>query len=176
VKTARLFGLLAAVAVATAACDLTDLGSYRSPAAAPAATPAPTVGLPVPRIAPAAARPPAPVLRAKAVARFGTLVVDATGRTLYRSDKDSARPPASRCAGPCLRSWRPLLVTGTGFAVAGIDPALVGTIPRAGRRQVTLAGRPLYTFAADRPGEVKGVCKVGFFPVTPEGGRLAMGG
>lgn len=177
-KPARAVALLvlAGAALSTTACDVTDLGSYRTQAAA-AATPAPTPAItpaPGPQIAPIALMPPT-VLRAKAKVKIGTLVVNAKGLTLYRSDKDSARPSRSRCAGPCLKAWRPTLVTGTDFLVVGIDRSLVGTIAHgSGARQLTLAGWPVYTFVQDRPGDVKGVCKVGFFPISPEGAKITM--
>jgi predicted lipoprotein with Yx(FWY)xxD motif len=174
--------VLAGAALSTAACDLTDLGSYRTQAAAAAESPAPTPAItpaPVPEIAPIMLTPPT-VLRARAVRKIGTLVVDARGRTLYRSDRDSARPSRSRCTGACLKAWRPALVTGTDFTVVGIDRSLVGTIARGrgrgrGTRQLTLAGWPVYTFVQDRPGDVKGVCKAGFFPISPEGAKITMG-
>jgi predicted lipoprotein with Yx(FWY)xxD motif len=169
--------VLAGAALSTTACDLTDLGSYRSPAAAAVESPAPTPAItpsPGPAIAPIMLTP-ATVLRARAVKRIGTLVVDAKGLTLYRSDRDSAHPSRSRCTGACLKAWRPALVTGTNFIVVGIDQSLVGTIARGhGARQLTLAGRPVYTFVQDRPGDVKGVCKVGFFPISPEGAKITM--
>lgn len=175
-RTTALLALAGAV-LSTAACDLTSLGSYRTPAAAEAPAPAVEVA-PGAQLAPAAAvTAPAPVLRARATGRFGTLVVDARGRTLYRSDKDSARPPASRCTGKCLRTWIPALVTDPDFTVVGVDRSLVGTIARAGgARQLTLAGRPLYTFVKDRPGQVLGQCKAGFFATTPEGAKTTMRG
>jgi predicted lipoprotein with Yx(FWY)xxD motif len=169
--------VLAGAALSMTACDLTDLGSYRTAAAAAATSPAPTPAItpaPVPEIAPIMLTPPT-VLRAKVNKKAGTVVVDAKGLTLYRSDKDSARPSRSRCTGACLKAWRPALVTGTDFAVVGVDRSLVGTIARgSGTRQLTLAGWPVYTFVQDRPGDVKGVCKAGFFPISPEGAKITM--
>jgi predicted lipoprotein with Yx(FWY)xxD motif len=169
---------LAGVALSTAACDLTDLGAYREPQAAAATAPAPGA---LPAVAPApsptATTLPDPVLRTRVDRKFGTLVTDARGLTLYRSDRDSARPPTSRCTGACLETWRPALATDTPIVVVGIDPTLVGTIPaRGGGRQLTLAGRPLYTFAKDRPGQVLGQCKAGFFAITPQGAKTTMTG
>jgi predicted lipoprotein with Yx(FWY)xxD motif len=181
-RTARAVTMLvlAGAALSTAACDLTDLGSYRTQAAAAATSPAPA---PAPKATPAPAPPveaamlkPPTVLRAKAFPKIGTLVVDVRGLTLYRSDKDSAHPSRSRCTGACLKAWRPALVAGTDFTVVGVDQSLVGTIARGtGARQLTLAGWPVYTFVQDRPGDVKGVCKKGFFPISPEGAKITMG-
>ena len=171
---------IAAGVLSTAACDLSDLGAYGEPQAA-AATPAAT---PAPSAAPTATPAPAdtdlrvvPVLRARAIRKFGTLVTDARGMVLYRSDRDSARPSVSRCAGACTKTWIPAPADGDDPTVAGIDPALVGSVRRAdGLRQLTLAGRPVYTFAKDRPGQVLGQCKAGFFAITPEGDKTTMRG
>jgi predicted lipoprotein with Yx(FWY)xxD motif len=172
---------LAGGVLATAACDLTDLGSYDTAAPAPAATPSATPVLPAPRLAPAAAKvtdaPPTVVLRAHATAKFGTLVTDARGFLLYRSDKDSARPPRSTCTGACLKTWRPALLPAGEVTAIGVDPKLVGSIARPGGvRQLTLAGWPVYTFAKDRPGTLTGQCKAGFFGITPEGDKTTMRG
>jgi predicted lipoprotein with Yx(FWY)xxD motif len=114
-----------------------------------------------------------PTLRAKPTRQHGTLVVDAAGMTLYRSDKDSASPPTSRCAGACAKLWKPVSPTVADLWAAGIDQSIVGTVVRAdGTRQLTLAGWPVYRFVKDaRPGDVAGQCKGGFFAVTPQGGK-----
>lgn len=180
--TRSLPALAVAAALALSGCSLPALGT--SP------RPGPTVTVTVPAPAPTAApapppanktRPaPPPVLRAKVVGRFGTLVVDARGRSLYRSDRDRARPSLSRCAGACAKTWPPLTVARPDqVRVAGLDPDLVGTVRRAdGRLQVTLAGHPLYRFAQDKkPGDLKGQCRDNvFFAVTPEGGKTTMTG
>ena len=174
-RTTTLLALAVAV-LCTAACDLTGLGSYRTPAAAEEPAAPPAVVEPGAQLAPAASVAE-PVLRARVVGRLGTLVVDARGRTLYRSDRDSARPPASRCDATCLKTWIPALLTDPEFSVIGIDRSLVGSIPRpGGARQLTLGGRPLYTFVKDRPGQALGQCKAGFFAVTPEGAKTTMRG
>jgi predicted lipoprotein with Yx(FWY)xxD motif len=180
-RTARAITALALAGgvLSTTACDLTELGGYRTVAAQdPAPPPAATSPAPIPDVVPIADAPrPVVVLRARATGKFGTLVADARGRTLYRSDKDSAKPSRSRCAGACLKTWRPAMVTGTDFTVIGVDRALVGTIRRAGGgRQLTIAGWPVYTFVKDRPGQVLGQCKAGFFAITPEGAKTTMRG
>jgi predicted lipoprotein with Yx(FWY)xxD motif len=164
-------------------CGLAQLGTSPRPADAPPAGPGVSAA-PSPTRSPKAVPRPRPepgiVLRARATARFGTLVVDARGRTLYRSERDRSRPPLSRCVGKCARTWPPATVAGPDqVRVAGIDPDLVGTLRRAdGRHQLTLAGHPLYRFAQDRrPGDIKGQCRDNvFFAATPEGGRTTMAG
>lgn len=91
---------------------------------------------------------------------FGTILVAANGRTLYRYTID--RRGVNRCSdnATCRKYWPALLVpAGTKpSAGAGVHAALLGTIrARDGMRQVTYAGFPLYFFAGDTSaGQTKG--------------------
>jgi predicted lipoprotein with Yx(FWY)xxD motif len=81
------------------------------------------------------------------------------GRTVYRFESDTNKPPKSVCEGQCLTAWPPLLTDATPVKVsAEIDSTKVGTLTRPdGTVQVTLNGWPLYLFAKDQqPGDVKG--------------------
>jgi predicted lipoprotein with Yx(FWY)xxD motif len=84
----------------------------------------------------------------------GKVLVDARGMPLYTSNRDANGTPA--CAGPCASVWKPLTVdSGTPSADAGAGK--VGVVMRAdGARQVTIAGKPLYTFVKDAPGKANG--------------------
>ncbi|WP_338767292.1 hypothetical protein V7968_01375 [Nocardia vulneris] len=103
--------------------------------------------------------------------------VTAAGRAVYRFDKDTARPPASNCAGDCAAKWPPVLAQrGRAVYVTGVDPQLVGFVERAdGACQVTIAGWPVYFFAADaKPGDLLGQGVGGVWhAVTPIGGKVA---
>ncbi|MFC4948008.1 hypothetical protein [Pseudonocardia sp. GCM10023141] len=103
-----------------------------------------------------AATAAAPALAA-AVTPLGTVVAQ-DGFTLYRFDKDSAKPPTSNCAGPCATTWPPVLVVGPVPAVTGVDPAAVGTVARGdGGIQLTIGNWPVYRFSGDAAaGETKG--------------------
>lgn len=86
-------------------------------------------------------------------AQFGTILVAANGKTLYRYTKDSKG--VNRCTADkaCAPYWPQLLVKATAKPVAGagIKAALLGTIKAAhGMRQVTYAGFPLYYFSGDK--------------------------
>ncbi|MBW4096307.1 MAG: hypothetical protein HIU81_13555, partial [Acidobacteria bacterium] len=63
---------------------------------------------------------------------------------------------ASACKGPCASIWPAVTTTGTP-TIAGVT-GTVGTIASpSGAKQVTLNGRPLYTYAADqKPGNTTG--------------------
>src|SRR4051794_18221753 len=104
------------------------------------------------------------------VADVGQVITDQNGMTLYRYDKDTAKPPKSNCDGDCAKIWPPVLANGQ--KLIGIDPALVGDVTRAdGAHQITLAGWPLYYYIGDKmPGTWKGQNVGGiWWVVTPEG-------
>ncbi|WP_086783912.1 hypothetical protein, partial [Crossiella equi] len=91
--------------------------------------------------------------------------------TLYRFDKDAAKPSKSNCADKCLEAWPPALVEGEP-TVRGVNAALVGSLKRPdGIEQLTLAGWPLYRFAKDAAaGETKGQGVQGtWFAAAPDG-------
>ena len=63
------------------------------------------------------------ILSANSTAQLGTVVVDGQGYTLYRFDKDTAKPPTSNCAGECAQQWPPVLATpGSPLTVKGSVP------------------------------------------------------
>jgi predicted lipoprotein with Yx(FWY)xxD motif len=97
---------------------------------------------------------PASTVSLRSVDGLGKVLVDAHGMALYSSNLDAKGKPA--CAGACTSIWKPLtLASGTPSAVSGAGT--VGTVTRSdGVRQVTVDGRPLYTFVQDSPGKVTG--------------------
>jgi predicted lipoprotein with Yx(FWY)xxD motif len=87
---------------------------------------------------------------------LGTVLVDARGRTLYLFEKD--RNGVSACNSACVKFWPPLTSQGTPRAGKGVRQSLLQlSRPHNGRRQVTYAGHPLYTFVGDkRAGQTTG--------------------
>lgn len=74
-------------------------------------------------------------------------------QAVYMFDQDG--PDESSCYGACAKAWPPVLTDGKPRAGKGIDADLLGTTKRTnGKRQVTYAGRPLYTYAHEGPDEV----------------------
>lgn len=111
------------------------------------------------------------VLKAGTDAKLGPIVTDGNGFTLYRFDKDTAKPSKSNCDGACAAQWPPVTTTG-GVTVTGVDQSAVGSVTRSdGSTQVTIAGWPVYRFAPDtQPGDTKGQGVNGtWFAVTPDG-------
>ena len=91
---------------------------------------------------------------------FGTILVGASGRTLYRYMADSRG--VNRCSSnaTCNSVWPPLLINAGAkpSAGTGASAALLGTIKATpGKRQVTYAGFPVYSFSGDKAaGQVNG--------------------
>ena len=116
-----------------------------------------------------------PTVQARS-SRYGRIVVDGRGLTLYAFTRDGRG--RSRCYGACARAWPPLLVTGRPQAGRGIRGALLGTTRRRdGARQVTYRGRPLYRYVRERrPGEIFCQNVVGFggtwLLVSPRGALI----
>ncbi|MGK5682086.1 hypothetical protein [Actinoplanes sp. URMC 104] len=109
--------------------------------------------------------------------KIGTYVADGAGRTLYRFDNDSNKPPKSVCNGDCATAWPPLLIKSPGKIFPnGIDPKILGYVERAdGTCQVTINGWPVYYFVADaKPGDINGQGLNGkWFAIKPDGGKTA---
>ena len=168
-----LIALAAAAAVSLGACG-TSSPIAGVPSPAPAAAPA---------AAPAPAAPAGPALTASPTAALGTVVVDGTGYTLYRFDKDKPKPSKSNCNGSCATQWPPVLVASADAAKAvkldGVDAGAVGTVKRAdGKLQLTIGGWPVYRYSGDKAaGDTtgQGVGKV-WFAVTPAGKKAVATG
>jgi predicted lipoprotein with Yx(FWY)xxD motif len=81
--------------------------------------------------------------------RFGAIVTDGGGRTLYLFTRE--RSARSRCYGSCAAAWPPLIVHGPLVAGRGARRGLLGTTRRRdGSRQVTYRGHPLYYYVGER--------------------------
>jgi predicted lipoprotein with Yx(FWY)xxD motif len=99
-----------------------------------------------------------PSVKTGKIAALGTVLVSASGRTLYHYT-DESRGKVD-CTGPCAQLWPPLLAKGGAKPVAGpgIVAAKLGVVKRAdGTAQVTYGGFGLYLYAGDtKPGQAKG--------------------
>jgi predicted lipoprotein with Yx(FWY)xxD motif len=85
--------------------------------------------------------------------QFGPMLFDSRGQAIYVFERD--RENRSVCYGECAKAWPPVLTKGAPVAGKGVDKRLLGTVRRrGGKRQVTYAGRPLYFYAHEGPGQV----------------------
>lgn len=87
---------------------------------------------------------------------LGSVLVDGRGRTLYLFETD--KRGSSSCYVACATYWPPLTSSAKPRAARGVRAPLLGVTTRTdGKRQVTYAGHPLYTFIGDkRAGQTTG--------------------
>jgi predicted lipoprotein with Yx(FWY)xxD motif len=84
---------------------------------------------------------------------YGRILYDGSNRALYAFTRDPSRQ--STCYGACAAAWPPYVVRGSPKAGQGAVRSLLGTTSRRdGRRQLTYAGKPLYYYVHDGPGQV----------------------
>jgi predicted lipoprotein with Yx(FWY)xxD motif len=110
-------------------------------------------------------------------ATLGTTVVDAKGFTVYRFDKDTAKPPVSNCSGACAKLWPPVKFTKK-LKLTGIPRSAIGNImTKDGICQATISGWPAYTYAKDTaPGQITGQGVGGtWFAMAPDGTKAGGG-
>ncbi|MFI6938108.1 SCO0930 family lipoprotein [Streptomyces sp. NPDC050418] len=106
---------------------------------------------------------------------LGKVVTDSAGFTLYRFDKDTAKPPKATCEDDCATAW-PVVAADDAKAAPGVDEALIGSVKRSdGTEQLTIAGWPMYRYAQDKkPGDAKGQGVGGtWFASAPDGKKAA---
>lgn len=98
------------------------------------------------------------IVKAAKRGKLGTILITASGYTLYRFTPDSSKKLA--CVGACTLAWPPLVLPkGVTHATAGsgVEQSLLGTRKRGTSLQVTYKGLPLYRYAADTaPGQTNG--------------------
>jgi len=98
----------------------------------------------------AQAKMPAGVKESKTSSSI-TVLADANGMTLYTFGRDTT-PGKSACNGQCATNWPPL--------AAAADAKDMGdwtVVTRDdGSKMWAYKGKPLYTFAADKPGDTGG--------------------
>jgi predicted lipoprotein with Yx(FWY)xxD motif len=84
---------------------------------------------------------------------FGTMLFDSRKQAIYVFERDSNGRTV--CYGECAKAWPPVHTVGEPVAESGVKRGLLGTLTRRdGSRQVTYAGKPLYFYAHERPGQV----------------------
>jgi predicted lipoprotein with Yx(FWY)xxD motif len=98
----------------------------------------------------------AAVLTVATAPKVGAILVNSKGFTVYDFHKDKGT--TSSCYGGCAGLWPPVTTEGAPQTGEGAMASQLGTTKRKdGTTQVTYAGHPLYTYAADKkPGEANG--------------------
>ncbi|MGP3987243.1 COG4315 family predicted lipoprotein [Streptomyces sp. 3N207] len=87
--------------------------------------------------------------------KYGKILVDGKGRTLYLFKKDKKNK--SNCQGGCAKEWPPMTVDKKARAGKGVKKSELSTTSRDGEKQVTYNGHPLYRFDEDeKAGQTNG--------------------
>ncbi|MCS5718871.1 hypothetical protein N1027_12065 [Herbiconiux sp. CPCC 205763] len=161
----------AAIALlALAGCSSSPSSDTSTPAAETSSTPTPSAA--------AGADSTGTADIATASSSLGEIVVDGKGMTVYYYTVDTANSGKSACTGACEPLWPAVVSASTTPVVEGVT-GTVGTITGvAGGNQITIDGRPIYTFADDKkPGDVSGQGFGGiWFAVSPDGAEISGSG
>jgi predicted lipoprotein with Yx(FWY)xxD motif len=80
---------------------------------------------------------------------FGQIVVDGKGMTAYFYDKDVASSGKSACTGTCTSEWSAVTSSSAKPKVDGVTGTVATITGTDGGKQITINGRPIYTFADD---------------------------
>ena len=84
-----------------------------------------------------------------------SVLVDSQGKALYAADQESGSKLLCTMSA-CTSFWKPLTTT-SAKPTAGSGAGKIGTVKRPdGAMQVTVGGKPVYTFAEDSPGKLAG--------------------
>ena len=145
----RLAVPICAVALLVAGC-----GEKDEDVEAPPRAPAPSATTEAP---PQTERVPEPDAGTEIVlgdSEFGSMLFDDDKQAIYVFERDSKGKTV--CYDECAKAWPPVFTEGEPKAGKGVKQSLLGTVQRRDSRlQVTYAGRPLYYYAHEKPGEVR---------------------
>jgi predicted lipoprotein with Yx(FWY)xxD motif len=131
-KRTLVAGSLAIAAFGLAACGGTSNGSSSSPSGAAKAA----------------------MVSVQQVSGVGSVLADPSGKPLYTPVQEAHG--RILCTGACTTIWQPLRA-GTRAQMTATDAGKLGVVQRTnGIRQVTINGRPAYTFVQDKSGQVTG--------------------
>lgn len=109
--------------------------------------------------------------------RYGKIIVDGSGRTLYLFDIERDHMPA--CNSACAIAWPPLLAPAGVATSLELDQALIATAVRNdGSLQLAYNGHPLYYYAGDHSaGEIKCQAVIefggGWYVIDAQGSKIS---
>jgi predicted lipoprotein with Yx(FWY)xxD motif len=85
---------------------------------------------------------------------FGEMLFSSKKQAIYIFENDPKGKTV--CYGECAEAWPPVLTKGKPKAGDGVKASLLSTVKRRdGKLQVTYAGKPLYFYSHEGPGEVR---------------------
>jgi predicted lipoprotein with Yx(FWY)xxD motif len=85
---------------------------------------------------------------------YGRMLWGPDRQAIYIFERDSKDKTV--CYDECAEAWPPVYTKGEPRAGDGVEESLLGTVKRRdGKLQVTYAGKPLYYYVNEGPGEVR---------------------
>ncbi len=103
---------------------------------------------------------------------LGQVVVNGKGMTAYFFDKDVANSGKSACTGSCTSEWSAITSSSAKPKVDGVTGTVATITGTDGGKQITINGRPIYTFADDSSaGDTKGQGDDGEWHVISPAGK-----
>jgi predicted lipoprotein with Yx(FWY)xxD motif len=168
IRKYALAAILATAGLAAAGCG----GGYGATTAGPSAPSATGTSTVSPTRTPGLAADAAAVTIKISESRYGGILTDQGGRTLYGFLPD--KNGASACRADCVATWPPLTSRSPVTAASGAASALLGkTVRTEGTVQATYGDWPLYYYAGDtQPGDVDGQGVNGIWFVIGANGKL----
>jgi predicted lipoprotein with Yx(FWY)xxD motif len=160
----RLVAVAAITALALAACSSSSKEASPNTTSTTAAETS-TTAAPTPSTATATSAKTVSLASSK----FGQIMVDSKGMTLYVLERDT--PGKSNCTGGCLTIWPAVVAPASPTYGAGLTASKFSVITRDdGTKQLAVNGSPLYLFASDtKAGDVNGQGVGGFYVVKADG-------
>ena len=162
----RFVAVAALAALALAACSSSDKPA--SPNTTPTSTTAGETSTTAGETSTTAATGGAKTV-SLASSKFGQIMVDSKGMTLYVLERDT--PGKSTCTAGCLTIWPAAVAPASPTYGAGLTASMFSVITRDdGTKQLAVNGSPLYLFASDaKAGDVNGQGVGGFYVVKADG-------
>ena len=157
----RFVAIAALAAIAFAACSSSSKGASSDTTAttnATATTTAPEAG----------GGTTAKTTVALAASKYGKILVNSAGMTLYVDENDKPGKPA--CTGGCLSVWPAAVAPASPTFGPGLTASMFSSVTLTdGTKQLTVNGSPLYTFVGKPAGDVSGQDVNGFYVVRANG-------
>ena len=161
-STIRFVAAAALAALALAACS--SSGKTASPSTNPTTTTTAGSSTSAPPSGPA-------TISLVSHGKFGKIMVDSKGMTVYEDEKD--KPGKPHCTGGCLTAWPPVIAPASPTYGPGLKASTFSVVTLGdGTKQLAADGFPLYTFTNDKKaGDATGQGQGGFYSVQASGKR-----
>jgi predicted lipoprotein with Yx(FWY)xxD motif len=159
----RFLAVAALAAVALAACSSSSKGASST------TTPTTTASAATPSTAASGGATSGTTTVALASSKYGKILVNDKGMTLYVDEKD--KPGAPACTGACLQAWPPVVAPANPTFGTGLTASKYSSVTLSdGTKQLTVNGSPLYLWQGDKKaGDVTGQDVNGFYVVMASG-------